>query len=84
MEELIEDRIKYGLHEYGDNPLTFSHMPHWLIYALSDGTIKPKFGSEDYWYLLVRTPTGDVMVGPDDYLVRGEKGNVLVEKANNS
>ena len=65
---MIKDEIQYQLQEYDDNPLTFERIPEWLSESIELNLIIPMFGTEDYWYLLVETPTGVKDIGPDDWI----------------
>lgn len=70
------EAVQYPVNEYADNPLTFHETPEWLATAVQDGTIRPEFRGEDYWYLLIRTLEGEMTVSPDDWIVRGVQGEL--------
>lgn len=66
----VIDSITYGLNECSDNPYTFERVPSWLQTALVMGAIKGQFRSEDYWYLVIETPEGDMLdVAPGDEIL---------------
>lgn len=73
---VVVEAVQYGLHEFDSNPLRFKETPEWLENAVTTGVIKPVFRSEDYWYLVISTLEGDMTVGPDDWIIRGVKGEI--------
>lgn len=74
----VVEAVQYGLAEYADNPweIRGDEIPQWLVDAARDGKVVPEFRSEDYWYLLVTTPQGQVHAGPDDWIGR-DTGDAL-------
>lgn len=76
----VVEAVQYGLAEYADNPweIRSDEIPQWLIDAAREDLIVPKFRSEDYWYLLVTTPDGDVYASPDDWIARDTNGALRV------
>jgi hypothetical protein len=74
----MADAVKCLLREYADEPLVFNEVPRWLQDAVSNGDIKPEFRSEDYWYYVVKTPTGLVDATPGDFIVRDPNGSLSV------
>ena len=68
---VVIEAVQYRMQEYGDNPLTFEHLPDWLAEACDSGVIVPEFRGEDYWYLIVKTLEGPMTVSPDDWIIRG-------------
>lgn len=72
-------RIQYCLNEYADNPLTFKQEPpEWLHKLIACGDVLPVFKSEDYWYLDVRTSSGNRLVSPGGWLI-WDKGCVEIK-----
>lgn len=72
------EAVQYGLAEYADNPweIRGGEIPQWLQDAARDGIVVPEFRSEDYWYLKIKTLEGDMYVSPDDWIIRGVKGEL--------
>lgn len=68
----VVEAVQYGLAEYADSPWVIrgDEVPQWFVDAAGSKLIVPKFRSEDYWYLLVTTPDGDVYASPDDWIAR--------------
>lgn len=73
---VVIEAVQYHLQEFADNPLTFDEVPNWLGNAIGDGTIRPEFRSEDYWYLIIKTLEGDMTVTPGDWIIQGVKGEI--------
>lgn len=73
---IVIEAIQYHQQEYADDPLTFAELPTWLSNAVDDGTIRPEWRSEDYWYLLINTLEGAMLVSPGDWIIRGVKGEI--------
>lgn len=78
---VVIEAVRFGLQEYGDNPLTFEHVPAWLAQAIDEGAIQPVFRGEDYWYLTVKTLEGPMTAGPGDWIIRGVEGELYPCKA---
>jgi len=78
------DAVKVLNREYADNPYVFEDDPSWLLIALKAGEIKTEFRSEDYWYYVVRTPSGLKDATPGDLIVHLADGSldVFVRKDN--
>ncbi|MGV9282148.1 hypothetical protein [Streptomyces sp. NPDC003730] len=76
------EAVQYGLAEYADNPwvIRSDELPQWLRDAARDGVVVPVFLSEDYWYLKIQTLEGDMYASPDDWIVRGVKGELYPVK----
>lgn len=72
---VVVEAVKYPLFEYADNPLAFDP-PAWILRAVEEGTIWSEFRSEDYWYLIIKTLEGEMTVSPDDWIIRGVKGEL--------
>ncbi|MBZ6085888.1 hypothetical protein KVH15_33435 [Streptomyces olivaceus] len=71
------EAVQYGLAEYADNPWVIrGDVPQWLQDAARDGIVVPEFRSEDYWYLKIQTLEGDMYAAPDDWIIRGVKGEL--------
>lgn len=72
------EAVQYGLAEYADNPweIRGGDVPQWLQNAARDGIVVPEFRSEDYWYLKIQTLEGDMYAAPDDWIIRGVKGEL--------
>lgn len=68
---VVIEAVQYPVNEYADNPFTFPEAPAWLQVAIDDGTIRAEFRGEDYWYLIIKTLEGDMLVTPDDWIIRG-------------
>lgn len=81
MSLLMADAIRVRLQEWADNPLEFDHVPRWLQDACKEERVSPYFGSEDYWYLDVLTPTGVQRIGPGDWIIY-HQGTLLTAKFN--
>lgn len=70
------DAIQFALTEYADQLTFYDKVPDWLYAAFDDGTVKPVFASEDYWYLDIRTLEGVMRASPDDWIIRGTEGEL--------
>jgi hypothetical protein len=74
---VVIEAIQYANNDYADNPLEFhSDPPQWLRNAIDDGTVRPEFRSEDYWYLVIHTLEGNMDVTPGDWIIQGIKGEL--------
>ncbi len=74
---VVIEAIRYPLAEYADNPLTFyEEIPSWLTKAIDEGSIYPEFRGEDYWYLVIKTLEGLMIVSPGDFIICGVKGEL--------
>lgn len=73
---VVVEAVKFGLHEYADNPMRFEHLPEWLVDAVNNGAIAAVFRGEDYWYLVIKTLEGDMTVSPGDWIIRGVQGEL--------
>lgn len=72
---VVIEAVKFGLFEFADN-VTFAELPTWLSEAIKDGTVRPDFRSEDYWYLVIKTLEGEMTASPGDYIIHGVKGEL--------
>lgn len=73
---IVIEAVKVPYREYADLPLVFNEVPNWLQEAVSDGILRPEFRSEDYWYYIIKTIEGEMSGGPDDWIIRGVKGEL--------
>lgn len=62
------------------DPLRFDDVPSWLSTAFHDETITRKSGDVinggDYDFLSIKTLEGDMLVSPDDFIIRGVEGEL--------
>jgi hypothetical protein len=70
------EAVQYGNAEYADPPAVFSEVPEWLSAAIEDETITFRFLGEDYWYAVIHTLEGEMLASPDDWIIRGVKGEL--------
>lgn len=78
----MADAIRVRYAEWADNPFEFDRVPDWLTVAAELDRIKPNFGSEDYWYIDVSTKRGWQRIGPDDWIIYDDDGNLQTAKFN--
>jgi len=71
-----KEAVRVPFHEYADNPLVFDEIPEWLQEAVTEGTIRPEFRSEDYWYYVIKTLEGEMTATPGDWIIRGLAGEL--------
>lgn len=75
------EAVRVPYNEWADNPLGWEETPEWLQAAFDNGTIKPVFRGEDYWYYDIATLEGVMTADPDCYLIRGVEGELYPCKA---
>ena len=73
---VVIEAIKVPMREYADAPMVFDEVPEWLAAAVADGTIRAEFRNEDYWYYIIKTLEGEMAATPDDWIIRGVKGEL--------
>lgn len=75
---VVIEAIQYAYVDVMDlTPFTFrGTIPDWLQLAIAENKIVPVRGNEDYWYLEIPTLEGAMRMGPDDWLIRGIKGEL--------
>lgn len=71
------EAVQLGLSEWGDDCISIrGEVPSWLQEALGSGTVVPEFRGEDYWYLRIETLEGPIYASPDDWIIRGVRGEI--------
>lgn len=70
------EAVQFGYAEWADQPEWRNTKPDWLAGAEAAEVLRYRFYSEDYWYFEVHTLEGVMRGGPDDWLVRGVKGEL--------
>ncbi len=74
---VVIEAVQYAMNEYADNPLRFKQEPPtWLKDAIEAGKIKPRFETEDYWYLFITTLEGEMRASPGDWIIQGVIGEI--------
>lgn len=54
----------------------FSEAPDWLAAAVKDGTLSVLPSDRDYAMWQIKTLEGVMTAGPDDWIIRGVKGEI--------
>lgn len=71
--------VRFHATEPGD-PLRFDHIPEWLQDAFDGELLERRNGDAinggDYDYIAIRTMEGVMIAAPDDYIIRGVKGEL--------
>jgi hypothetical protein len=66
----------YSGHGFDFDGLPFTSAPEWIIDAIGTGALKIQPDDRDYAMWAIKTLEGTMIAGPDDWIIRGVKGEI--------